>query len=748
MLARSPKYDVLREGLRPHILSLCRKLLPNGRATAGRWEVGNINGDKGRSLSVKLVGDDAGAWTDFATGEKGDCIRLYAKIKGMSDAEAGERLAEEYRITLPATGKDRFVEAYRYTDETGQLLFEVVRQKNPKTFPQRRPDGNGGWIWKVEGVRHVLYRLPEFKKELGTGNWICITEGEKDSNNLVALGVNATTSPGGAAETGKCKWLSEFNELFRDERVLLFPDNDPAGRKHMDDIAAQLNGIAREIRIIDIAKHWPECPPKGDISDWLTAGGGTRDKLAEIRDSVSPWQPSKEPPAESADTVEAIVAEINKSFAVIIAGDRVGVLQEIDNGFRILGIDGFKCWLANQREVMRNRRPVARSKFWLEHPARRQYQSIVFAPGIIVPRVYNLWHGFAVEPRPGNCEKFLAHLRDNVCRGDPVLYQWVEAWFADIFQNPGTKPGSSLAIRGEPGTGKTKIGEVIGSLLGRHYLGVSDQRWVTGQFNSHLVACLLLHADEAFWAGDLSAEGKIKDLITGHEQLIEFKGKEPVRVANHLRFLVTGNPSWIVPAALRERRFAVLEIGEDHRQDHRYFAAIDAEMNAGGREALLCHFLKNVDLTRVNLRQIPQTAALLEQKVASMTLEQGWWMEILKNGTLPGDWDGNGKAPTDLLYQHYIEHSKCRGSVRRSIETQLGNFLHDMVPGLTKPKTTYRYYERGTEKTKRGYVYAFPPLSECRHAFSQKLGGSDLPWDDDDSWTPDSKPQPPAYGPY
>jgi hypothetical protein len=168
---------------------------------------------------------------------------------------------------------------------------------------------------------------------------------------------------------------------------------------------------------------------------------------------------------------------------------------------------------------------------------------------------------------------------------------------------------------------------------------------------------------------------------------------------------------------------------------------------AGGREALLHHLL-NVDLTKVNLRQIPQTAALLDQKVASMTLEQGWWLDILKNGTLPGDWDGTGKAPTSLLYAHYIEHSKCRGSIRRSIETQLGNFLNETVPGLTKTKTTYRCYDhRGTEQTRRGSVYTFPPLSECRRALSQQLGGNHQ-WDDDDGWTPDSKPQNPAYGTY
>ena len=145
----------------------------------------------------------------------------------------------------------------------------------------------------------------------------------------------------------------------------------------------------------------------------------------------------------------------------------------------------------------------------------------------------------------------------------------------------------------------------MGSLLGEHYVLVSDPRFVTGRFNSHLVSCLLLHADEGFWAGDRQAEGKLKDLITGDHHFIEYKGKEPIRVSNYVRLLVTGNPDWLVPAGFEERRFAVLDIGERHMQDHAYFAAIDAEMENGGREALLDHLLK-FDLKSVDLRSNPE----------------------------------------------------------------------------------------------------------------------------------------------
>ena len=304
----------------------------------------------------------------------------------------------------------------------------------------------------------------------------------------------------------------------------------------------------------------------------------------------------------------------------------------------MLTVAAFKQWFSNQsvpyQDKKGNEKRIPLAEYWLDHGQRRQYEGIVFAPHREIPRHYNLWRGWAVEPRPGDCSKFLAHMKDNICGGDTFLYNWVQGWFAQIFQQPDVKLGTSLVLRGPQGVGKTKTGEVMSSIIGEHYALVSDPRYVTGRFNSHLVSCLLLHCDEAFWAGDKAAEGKLKDLVTGNHQFIEFKGKEVIRILNYVRLLVSGNANWQVPAGFGERRFAVLDVGEAHKEDYPYFAAIDEEMNNGGREALLYHLL-NFDLSKVNLREIPKTAALLDQKLSSLDAEHGWWLDMLERGELP-----------------------------------------------------------------------------------------------------------------
>jgi hypothetical protein len=448
-----------------------------------------------------------------------------------------------------------------------------------------------------------------------------------------------------------------------------------------------------------------------------------------------------------ADKVTDEVLKLNKTYALVIVGDKTIIMKDKANKISFLKVTAFEQWLAN-RLVKSKDRYVPLGKLWMTHRKRRQYEGICFSPGSKPTPAghFNMWRGFSVEPKQGDCSKFLAHIRDNVCRGDTALCNWVIGWFAQIIQQPDVKMGTSLVLRGKQGTGKTKVGEVVGSLLGVHYQPVADSRYITGRFNSHLVSCLLLHADEAYWAGDHTAEGKLKDLVTSPSQHIEYKGLETILINNYVRLFTTGNPNWLVPAGFDERRHAVLDVGEDKMQDKKYFAAIDAEMDNGGREALLYHLL-NFDLTTVDLRTIPKTEALVEQQIASLTSEQSWWLDTLMSGELPWGCDVPNECPANRLFDRYITRATLQGARRKSIETQVGGFLMKHVPELRKSKAYYKRWNRLKDKMvdKRGSVYVFPSLKDCRAAFAGKMGAA-IKWDDAEAdW--ETEPPPDATDP-
>ncbi len=186
----------------------------------------------------------------------------------------------------------RIVATYDYCDEAGTLLYQVVRF-DPKGFQQRRPDGRGGWVWSLGGVRRVLYCLPELLAA-DPDEPVLLGEGEKDQERLRKAGCVATTHAGGVGNTDKA--LPLYTEALRDRHVVILPDNDEAGRKHAETVAQALNGVAASVRVLML----PGLPPKGDVSDWLDAGGDTA-QLRALIDEAPAWTPS-DPEETAQDT--------------------------------------------------------------------------------------------------------------------------------------------------------------------------------------------------------------------------------------------------------------------------------------------------------------------------------------------------------------------------------------------------------------------------------------------------------------
>lgn len=213
----------------------------------------------------------AGKWFDHEQKTGGGVLDLIARQAGGTKADAAQWLKERgYIPEDQPKPKARIVKTYDYTDEDGALLFQACRME-PKSFRQRKPDGNGGWIWSVKGVARVPYRLPELVKA-DPAALVYVTEGEKDADRLASLGLVATTNAGGAG-----KWFSEFADFLTGRRVAILPDNDEAGRDHARKVLGSLRAKGVEAKIVTL----PNLPDKGDVSDWLDQGG-TAEALQDL----------------------------------------------------------------------------------------------------------------------------------------------------------------------------------------------------------------------------------------------------------------------------------------------------------------------------------------------------------------------------------------------------------------------------------------------------------------------------------
>ena len=593
---------------------------------------------------------------------------------------------------------------YSYLNVEGKTAYYVIRS-DPKDF---RPMTSDGYL-SLEGVERLPYRLPEVLKGIKESKPILLLEGEKDVDSAIAMGLIATTFVGG---TGK--WGDEYSEYFRGADVVLIPDNDLPGLKGMTEIATKLHGIASRLSMLELPGLGPRQEKHGkDFSDWAELDGNTNNTLEKIISELPEWLPEK-----SVNEFE----ELNEKHFVTMIGGKTTVVNEVYDPAmerQILTYSSptdFKNFYSN-RFVPVEDGYVPLGKFWFNNPDRRQYKGLTFMPGESSPYQgnYNLWGGFSVDPIPSNLSEpfdveafswFCDHIHQNISNGDDYTAKYVINWMADLVQYPRKRLGVSLVLRSDAqGTGKGLFARIFGHLFGKHYLHITNPRHLTGNFNAHLIDCILLFADEAFWAGDKSSEGALKTLVTEEFRAVEIKGKDVFQARNFTRLLIASNKSWVVPSELHDRRFVILDVNPQRARDTEYFGKMIKQMESGGYEALLW-FLMNLKI-EIDLRNsMPETDAMKDSKVYSMTPVQSFWYESLVEGEFESgnNWEGPHNKRT--LHESFKERSRKNEHTSREV------FMKELKK-IVDFKETRIHRERSL---------IFSPLEECRDDFEKSFG--------------------------
>ncbi len=501
--------------------------------------------------------------------------------------------------------------------------------------------------------------------------------------------------------------------------------------------------------------------PKGDCLDlmfdhWFEGSGWTPEKLQAKIDHAyqygveepgaaapevqfEPIPAEFQPPEEGASEEKkaSYLEDMNKRFAVVYMEASHFIIHEtIDEKGRpkrnFLGEQTFKRMFSPY--TLEGGGTYATQ--WLDWKKRREYRGVCFAPERAARHdYYNLWRGFVCDAVPyssGTDEQkrgfdmFMAHAKENICRGDQELFTWLMGYFAHMVQKPYERPLTTLVLRGGKGVGKNALIDRVGNLMGSgHYLVAHDGRYLTSNFNAHFDSCLCLVLDEAFWSGDKNAEGKLKGITTAPEILIERKGKEPYMVDNLVRLVIIGNDKWLVPASFDERRYAVLDVGNGRKQDGVFFQEMKEIIDDRGGNQLLLHYLKTFDLSQVNVNKAPATQALLEQKEASLEPFEQWWFDCLTNKEFVGSdfnipWNRDvDKSLVRDAYSSYYRKRNIRG--RLPDDRSLGRMVKEVCPSVVTN-------QKRREGSNTVNIYRLPTIEDAREEFEQRMGQKIL-WD-------------------
>lgn len=433
----------------------------------------------------------------------------------------------------------------------------------------------------------------------------------------------------------------------------------------------------------------------------------------------------------------AAIERENREFFVTIDGGDVVVARETvhpelgvaclsylsPRGYTVLRGNEFVTTRAvgKDGEPTKARKPIG--TVWLSHPKRRTFEKGV---GLLMGKhrdgVYDLWKGLAVEPADGDAGPALRHIRDVICSGDEQVYGYLIRWLARCVQHPELRAEVAVVMRGGRGCGKGTLGNWMVDIFGRnHGMQILQSSHLTGKFNAHLRQCLFLFADEAFFAGDRQGADVLKGLVTEPHLTIERKGVDAVSAINRLKVLMATNHDWCVPAGPDERRYLVLDVADTVKQNHAYFDPLYRHMENGGLAALLHHLL-HIDLTGFNVRDVPGTAALTDQKLQSLDPFHTWLHDLLFIGSNSGTGEWLREVPSSSFVDRFAEWAQANGHRYAKTGNQAVGAALRQALGI----------RRGQKRIngKQTWVWEFPELDDARKQFEANvMNGDALGWE-------------------
>lgn len=633
-------------------------------------------------------------------------------------------------------------------DETLDLL-DMLGKELPETFTQYTPTGGRHFVFRHSmALKQGVNVLGDGLDIRSKGGYIVGAGSEIDGKPYQYQMFDFPNAPqwlieslGKAPEKSTVEAPKNIDQNAAAERAIYYLENEApesikghGGDQTAYQVAAKVKdfGIPQDVCLNLMLDHW------------FDGSGWTPEKLqAKIEhayrygtDVVGASAPEAqfevvEPTSEG--EVTHYLKKINEDHALVLMEGSYFIIQEtVDEKGRP------KRNFLNEVAFKRKFAPFTTQKRetyateWLEWKNRREYAGICFAPERAAGNnYYNLWRGFSCEPlkyedgtkeQKAGFDMFISHCKENVCNGDPELFNWFMGYFAHLIQMPYERPLTTLVFRGSKGVGKNAPIDRIGKLIQGHYLVAHNKRYLTSNFNGHMDSCLCLVLDEAFWSGDKDAEGQLKGLTTAPEILIERKGKEPYNVDNLVRLIIIGNEDWLVPASTDERRYAVMDVGTGKKQNKKFFRDMKVFLDEKGGNRILLDYLKNIDLSKVDVNEAPKTQALLDQKISSLGPLASWWHNCLSQGRIinsefGGDWPQT--IDTTSFRQAFSRTCKEMNiHTRMPTDTALGIHLKKMTPGIVKTKK----WREGTTV----WIYKLPTLEEARKEWGSYIGQEGL----------------------
>lgn len=343
------------------------------------------------------------------------------------------------------------------------------------------------------------------------------------------------------------------------------------------------------------------------------------------------------------------------------------------------------------------------------------YTGVDFSPTHPKSGCLNLWVNPTLTPIAGNWEQIHYFLLDIICCGNGDVYEYLVNFLAHALQKPEQKPGVMITLLGGQGVGKGTLMNIIELIWFATTYKTNRIKDVTGDFNSPLEGSYWVLLDEAQFAGDRQASEALKSVVTERSVSINPKN-QPQRVIPSLhRILSATNQIHVGNREYDDRRDLTLKVSDKKKGDHIYWKdlneAIPNEVSA------FMHALINRDLSNFVVFNKPNTNELTNQKINSLSPDEGWWLECLQDGFIDGVSDRWPDFIKTKTLEGKISDARSRSGKRFGISSaaQAKHLMNKWCKSSSQGRSNDKQRSRG---------YLIPSLVVARQDFEQTLGDS------------------------
>jgi len=436
---------------------------------------------------------------------------------------------------------------------------------------------------------------------------------------------------------------------------------------------------------------------------------------------------------------------LNKEIALIIieGQSRFAKFDDLNN-FELSTKQAVDDWYASLFAVDEDGEPITYKtsgsqmpafKVWTTWDKKNKYSGLIFDPS--KPKAYkdklNLWKGLSIEPKEGDCQLILNHIKHIWCKNHKPTYEYVLNWFARMLQKPHLQGETAITLASGQGTGKNIILDIFSRILKNHQTVSTKLSDIVGKYNDHLATSVFVFLNEAIWGGDKTAEGTIKALITDNIITMEKKFMPMVTVKNCTHLVIASNNEWYASLGLDDRRYITLTPSEEKKGNTQYFNKLSNQIKNGGGEEAFLYYLINRDISKFEPRVTPEASEEIKEERGRTKLLNAnsvikWAVDFIINegmevqGFKNIEWHFTfPEIPKNDLLQSYNEYCKTK-----FFHSETDKAFYQKINKLFNLKST-----RPTISNKQIRCYTFEKFEDCKLSVIKVFNG-DNPFKQDE----------------